>query len=270
MLYDIYPKILDMRNSEWSIEKDTPGTNGVFLKTRKTVNGVQLFYKLSNYNSVDGFYGVESIMEILAQRIADWEGIPYVEQRLAKVIVNIDGEEYTTYCICSKDYRCANERRVSIEQYCRLLGHRKDNTEFLMTGEFADDLLKMMKLDYIIYNRDRHGANIELLMNTISKEYRLVPAFDNGCSLVAPSIRSISELDSSYFLSDAPVNNYIGSIFLLSNLKDYCRGKIRMKHDRLPSDIMRGLDSILDENVYSFIYDMLKARYNNAVDILNS
>lgn len=35
MKYDIYNGILDMRKDVWSLNKDTPGTNGVFLKMRK-------------------------------------------------------------------------------------------------------------------------------------------------------------------------------------------------------------------------------------------
>lgn len=37
--------------------------------------------------------------------------------------------------------------------------------------------------DYIIYNRDRHGANIEVLVS--NDEWELVPLFDHGTSLMS-------------------------------------------------------------------------------------
>lgn len=40
----------------------------------------------------------------------------------------------------------------------------------------------MFLLDYIICNRDRHGANIEVLQK--GDTYRLAPLFDNGLSFM--------------------------------------------------------------------------------------
>lgn len=270
MKYDIYNGVIDTRNDVWSLNKGTPGTNGVFLKMRKNVLNTQLYYKLGSYDTVKGFYGIECAMEIIAQRIAAWEDIPYVEQRLAETLVHYNGKDYKTYCICSKGYRHSGERRVPLEQYYLWNEFGSNHTEALIQSEFADSILKTMKLDYIIYNRDRHGANIEVLYNPIVKSYRLASLFDNGCSLAAPSVLRWTELDESYYMSDAPVNNFLGSMFVLASLKDCCKGKIRMKHEELPIDIMKGLDVVLGKDLCGFIYGMLKARYANAVDILNS
>lgn len=190
MKYDIWGGTLDMRKDVWSVSKETPGTNGVFLKARRIVNGKQLFFKLSNFDTVNGFYGIECIAEILAQRIACWEEVPFVEQRLIPVLVSIDGVEYNTYAVCSMDYRHENEKRLSLEQYCSLMGHSNDSTEYLMSSEFGYKLRKFMLLDYIIYNRDRHGANIEVLFDTLKEFYRLVDVFDNGLSLIVPIVLS--------------------------------------------------------------------------------
>ena len=37
---------------------------------------------------------------------------------------------------------------------------------------------------YLILNRDRHGANIEVLRNSRKKTVRLAPLFDHGLSLL--------------------------------------------------------------------------------------
>lgn len=40
----------------------------------------------------------------------------------------------------------------------------------------------MFLFDYLICNRDRHGANIEVLQK--GENYRLAPIFDNGLSFL--------------------------------------------------------------------------------------
>lgn len=170
-------------------------------------------------------------MEIIAQRIAAWEDISYVEQRIAETLVHYNGRGYKTYCVCSKEYRHSGERRIPLEQYCLWNGFGSNHTEALLQSEFVDSILKTMKLDYIIYNRDRYGANVEMLYNPAVESYKVAPLFDNGCPLVAPSVLRWKELDESYYMSDASVNNFLGSMFVLANLKDYCKGKIRMEHD---------------------------------------
>lgn len=270
MVCDIYPGEIDMTHNTWSVNKDTVGVNGMFLKTRRIVNGEQLFFKLPSYDSVHGFYGIESVMEILAQRVAKLQDIPIVEQRLVKVKLNHDGAIHTTYAVCSKDYRMPGERRVSMRQYCALMGYWDEITNKLLESSFGGTLRKIMLLDYIIYNCDRHDANLEILYNTDTGAYRLVNAFDNGYSLIAPIVLTWKEKDSSYYLVDASVNNYLGSIFLLSNLKDYCVGHIRMKNVQLSYDIMSGINNIIGNDMSDFLFGMLKTRYENAMYILNA
>ena len=42
----------------------------------------------------------------------------------------------------------------------------------------------MIAVDYIILNRDRHGANIEVLRNSRAHSLRIAPLFDHGLSLM--------------------------------------------------------------------------------------
>ena len=42
----------------------------------------------------------------------------------------------------------------------------------------------MIAVDYIILNRDRNGANIEVLRNARTHTLRIAPLFDHGLSLL--------------------------------------------------------------------------------------
>lgn len=42
----------------------------------------------------------------------------------------------------------------------------------------------MIAIDYLILNRDRHGANIEILRNARARILRIAPLFDHGLSLL--------------------------------------------------------------------------------------
>ena len=43
---------------------------------------------------------------------------------------------------------------------------------------------EMFVIDYLVLNRDRHGANIEILRDLKTKTVRPAPLFDHGLSLV--------------------------------------------------------------------------------------
>ncbi len=48
----------------------------------------------------------------------------------------------------------------------------------------GDYIYIMLVVDFVILNRDRHGANIEVLRNSRDKTLRLAPLFDHGLSLL--------------------------------------------------------------------------------------
>lgn len=79
-----------------------------------------------------------------------------------------------------------------------------------------------MLADCLIANRDRHGANIEVLR---SREggVRLAPLFDNGVSSVFSCYgdeRRVREFDP---LADVWANNFIGTRSLQENLGEILR-----------------------------------------------
>ena len=62
---------VDLTYLSWSLSRSSTGTAGSFLKSYEEINGRKFHYKMSNYDSVRGVIGHESVNEIVAQNIAD-------------------------------------------------------------------------------------------------------------------------------------------------------------------------------------------------------
>ena len=75
----------------------------------------------------------------------------------------------------------------------------------------------MLAVDYLILNRDRHGANIEVLRNGRKHTIRIAPLFDHGLSFLC-SCHNGKEIEEFNILEDKPCNNFIGSRSTFENL----------------------------------------------------
>ena len=58
---------VDLTHLTWSLSRSSTGTAGSFLKSYEEIDGQKIYYKMSNYDSVRGVIGHESINEIVAQ-----------------------------------------------------------------------------------------------------------------------------------------------------------------------------------------------------------
>jgi hypothetical protein len=121
----------------------------------------------------------------------------------------------------------------------------------------------MIAFDYIILNRDRHGANIEVLRDSKTKEYRLAPLFDHGLSLVYSCLSedSVQKFD---VMADKPCQNFIGIRSCLENL-DLIRNEGFVFDRRLNETdktyIFEGLEGILPDLYIDKIWNMIFERY---------
>ena len=89
--------------------------------------------------------------------------------------------------------------------------------EFCIRNGWADFIYKMLVVDFLILNRDRHGANIEVLRDRKNKEIRLAPLFDHGLSLLC-RCRTEQEIEKYDILEDKPVQCFVGSRSAYENL----------------------------------------------------
>ncbi len=168
--------IVDLRYLSFSYGAGFSASTGTFLKC---VN-YNKYYKLSSFNDVDGEYGYESVCEVISNMVCDKFNFNYLKQDLIHARIKISGHECIVWLVQSDNYKEFNERRITLETLCALNSVNKNDKrevfDFIKSKPFKTDILNMMLVDYIIYNRDRHGANIELLCKP-NGDIRLAPIF---------------------------------------------------------------------------------------------
>ncbi len=214
----VYNDIVDLTHLSWSLSRNSSGTAGSFLKSYEELDGRKYYYKLSNFDTVRGIYGHECINEIIAGNLADAINIPHLHYDLLHALVNIDNKTYETWLTKSEDFKAAGEHKLAFETYYEI-NKRTDETiwDFILDNHLEQYFYEVFLLDYLICNRDRHGANIEVLEK--NGVYRLAPVFDNGLSLLFSCYSDGMEMEQFNRLKDGPVNNFVGSMSLIENLR---------------------------------------------------
>lgn len=210
--------ITDLTNLEWAKARQSSGTAGSYLKSYSYSHGIKVYYKLSFYDDLNGIFGYEAINEIIAMELAKKLNYPYLEYKLLHAKVRINNKEYITYVTSSYDFKKLNESKITLENYYEYNKlNNEDVISFLKRIDLNSDIYKMLIFDYLIMNRDRHGANIEILYDKKSKNIRLAPFFDQGLSLLSPAYLD-SDIISFDITKETKVNSFIASSSLVNNL----------------------------------------------------
>ena len=129
----------------------------------------------------------------------------------------------------------------------------------------------MMATDYLICNRDRHGANIEILVDE-NDHARLAPLFDHGVSLLFSCYDSQESVRKFDVMEDRPVQSFIGSRSLEYNLQFLPKdqkifdGALR-KTDR--ERLLGDLGEVLLSEHLDRIWTMIWRRWERYVQICN-
>ncbi|MCM1237733.1 MAG: hypothetical protein NC489_47325 [Ruminococcus flavefaciens] len=124
-------------------------------------------------------------------------------------------------------------------------------------------------MDYLICNRDRHGANIEVLLDE-KEEPRLAPLFDYGLSLLFSCYDNLESVRKFDILEDRAVYNFIGSKSLEYNLgllpkgQDFFSGKLQ-EEDR--ETLVKGLEQALPKEYLDKMWLMIWERWKRYVEI---
>ena len=121
----------------------------------------------------------------------------------------------------------------------------------------------MLAVDYLILNRDRHGANIEVLRNARQHSLRIAPLFDHGLSFLC-SCFSEEEIEKFDISADKPCQNYIGSrstfdnLNLIADKNAVFQAKLTLQDKEI---LFEDLSSVLSETHLNKIWDMLWLRW---------
>ena len=263
----------DMRYLNWSHTRNSSGTAGTFLKSQETIDGRKIYYKLSRFDSEKGIIGHECINEIVVDRLLTILGIEHLHYELIHADVEIDGKEYETWVCASEDFKQPGETKATLENYYQINNvSGKTRYEFCKENGWVNYIDTMLAVDYLILNRDRHGANIEVLRNARNKTLRIAPLFDHGLSLLCSCFnqKEIEEFDID---EDRPCQNFIGTRSTLENLS-LIKNKDTIFSSGLDENsrdvLLDGLEDILSREHLEKIWMMIFKRWHYYESLCNS
>ncbi len=267
---DVIREKTDLRYLKWTKTRQSSGTAGSFLKSYEVIKGKKRYYKLSDYDKVSGIVGHECVNEIIAQRLMEHIGIEHLTYTLCHADITIDNRDLETWLCVSDDFKQPRESKMSIEDYYQLEGREGESPlEMMSRLGWEEEAFQTLYIDYLTDNRDRHGANIEILRSPDKRSYRMAPLFDQGLSLVC-RCHSVDELDGFDVMADRRVQSFFGSGSTKDNL-------MLIKKQSLKRYIKKGLperevlfsdlSGILDDVYYNRIWEMITRRYEYAKGI---
>lgn len=252
------------KNLNFTLLGTTSSSKGCFLKAYDN----HIYYKLSNYDSYFKTFGNESIYEVIAYRVGVILGLPTLEYWICKGTILVDGETlYAIFC-ASEDFNFDKKKKVNIETFYALEKQpEEDLFKFCERYGVLDYIYSIMIFDYIICNRDRHGANIEFLIE--NNKIQPTPIFDNGVSFLFSC--NTEEDISKYDIRKTPrANNFIGSQDLEFNL-NLIKKKLELNAIKSSdySFLFKDLEDLLSEKHKAKILEMLIWRCNHVKEILH-
>ncbi len=223
-----------------------------------------MYYKLSNFDSFQGIIGHECVNELIVDRLLTVLGVEHLHYQLIHADVTINDKIYTTYLNASEDFKKRGETKAAFDVFFEL-EHRDRETplEFCRRYGWEDYIYQMLVIDFLILNRDRHGANIEVLRNSRKKTLRLAPLFDHGLSLLF-TCDTKEKVQAFDVMDDKMTNTYIGARSTWDNLKLIPVGKEPALNVLKQTDydfIMAGLDVVLPQYMLDKIWDMIWKRW---------
>lgn len=248
----------------WSHLRNSSGTAGNFLKSEDIVEGKKRYFKLSNFDPEQGVVGHECVNEIIVDRLLAILRVEHLDYELINAEIEIDGKNYHTYVCASYDFKDRGESKIALDDYYRVNAAQGELPyDFCVRMGWQDHIDTMLAVDYIILNRDRHGANIEVLRNARAHTLRIAPLFDHGLSLLFSCLTD-DEAEKFDIMEDKRCQNFIGGYSCYGNLELIAdRGKVfggtLKETDR--QILFKGLDDVISPVLAGKIWDMIFTRY---------
>lgn len=262
----------DLTYLSWSKTRNSSGTVGSFLKSSSDMGDKKIYYKLSNYDAFNGITGHECVNELIVDRLLGVLGVEHLPYQLIYADILLDGKVLSTYLCASEDFKKTGESKTALDALYQI--ERLDNESplaFCKRMGWAEFIYTMLAVDFIILNRDRHGANIEVLRSKKNKTIRPAPLFDHGLSLIfncedEPTVKKFD------VMSDKPVQCFVGSRSVYENLKLIPPESMPALNPLKDSDrvaLLEGLENVLPNVWRDKIWEMLIKRWNYYADFCN-
>ncbi len=102
----------DLTRLSWSVNRNSLGIGGSFLKTYSELGGKKTYYKLSNFDKARGVIGHECVNELIVDRLLTILGIPHLSYQLIHADVSADGRTHEGYLCASEDFKAKSESLI--------------------------------------------------------------------------------------------------------------------------------------------------------------
>ena len=271
-LNQIIHELQDMTHLSWAKTRNSSGTAGSFLKAYEYGVDGKTYFKLSNYDAWKGIIGHECVNEIIVDRLLSILGISHLPYQLIHAKILIDQKEYETWLCASKDFKQRGESKIALDAYYQAESLPNESPmDFCIRNGWESTVYEMLVVDYLILNRDRHGANMEVLRNQRKKTIRHAPLFDHGLSLLSRCENTEAMLREDV-MADKPVQCFVGSRSSWENLQLIPRDRRPPLHPLTENDraiLLEGLSEALDQQWLDRIWEMIWKRWQAYEDLCN-
>ena len=218
----------------------------------------------SHFDPVKGVVGHECVNEIIVDRLLTILGVEHLSYELINADIEIEGNIYNTYLCASEDFKKRGESKIALDDYYRTNARKgESHYDFCVRQGWKSYIDRMIAVDYLILNRDRHGANIEVLRNSRAHTLRIAPLFDHGLSLLY-SCMSDNDAEQFDIMKDKRCQNFIGGYSCYENLQ-LIKDKTKIFENKLQESdrdiIFEGMDNILSDIFINKIWNMIYERY---------
>ncbi|MCQ2462588.1 MAG: hypothetical protein MJ177_04185 [Clostridia bacterium] len=263
----------DLTYLNWAKVRNSSGTAGTFLKAYSELAGKKTYYKLSDYDSLKGIIGHEGVNEIIVDRLLSLLNIEHLSYRLTYADIILNGRVCTAYVCSSEDFKQKGEDKTALDTYYELEHTDGESAlDFCIRQGWEKYIYEMLVTDFIVLNRDRHGANIEVLRNKKKKTIRLAPLFDHGLSLLFSVKENLSQLEKTDVMEDKRIQCYVGSGSAYENLKLIPKEKLpdfRIPTEKELDTVFEDVDKIIPAALCMKIREMISGRLKYYEDFRN-
>ena len=261
----ILSDLQDLTHLRWAFDRRSSGTAGSFLKSYEETPEGKIYYKLSNYDAYSGVTGHECVNEIIADRLLTLLGIDHLSYQLIHASILVDQNPVETWLCASRDFKERGESKLALDAYYQAERLPDESPlEFCIRCGWEKTIYEMIVVDYLILNRDRHGANMEVLRNRGNKTVRLAPLFDHGLSFFC-RCENDAALEREDIMADKQIQSFVGSGSAWNNLSLIPKGSEPTLNPIKESDrsfITGGLEAALPSRWLERIWEMIWKRWN--------
>ena len=107
----------DLKYLQWSQIRSSSGTAGSFLKATDDLQKPKKYYKLSNYDGINGIIGHECVNELITDRLLNILGIEHLHYDLIHAEITVNDKNIDTYLCMSEDFKKIGENKAALDTF---------------------------------------------------------------------------------------------------------------------------------------------------------